>query len=792
MKVSFEHPPRLLFPTLACASILIGLATLLAPAPVQALAPVRATEQQQATGAVAVLVVDADSDEIVHLSVAHVMGDTRANVSGGEGRFRIANLPPGSYQIHVAGVNYTERIETVEVRAGETTRLTVALQFRSYAGPKIVIQATRPDLLPDSQLTEDLILGENPRDVGEVLRQLPGVDSVRRGPVGFDPVVRGLRETEVGVYLDGSRIFPGGAARMDSALSHFDPGAVQSVEVVGGPYALTWGAGNLSAIRAKTQEVPPQRSGYAHGDLRFGFDSNMDALETVGTASGRANAFSYWGYGVYRQGDDYEDGNGDQVPADFLSREVRGKVGYQIDQSSHLTLASGYQQQRDIDYPGRLLDAEFFNSLHVMGAWAYRGREGTVRSASANLYYNDVDHGMNNDNKPTAQPMPGRTPPFPLGILLATGSRVTGGRGAAELDVGTVTSAEVGADFYLSNRDALRTIDRRDTGMRVASDHPWPNVDIDDYGLFGKVESALGAVNVAGTLRADIARASADESIVSDFFLANIDGALAADETNVSAAATASVPVGPAWMVSGGIGSAVRTADALERYSDRFPASKAQLSAEFVGNPQIKPERSNQADIWVDGRYPQASISLSAYYRRVDDYITVEPTDLPKKLPLSPDTVFRYVNGEATFWGFEYRVSYTPVTDLSLFLRGDYTRGTDDTLDEPAIGVSPARAGIGAHYTFGASDAYYGEAAVNIAGEQERVAAKRGEAPTDGYVTLDLRVGAQILPGLYLRLGILNVGNESYVNHLNAKNPFTGLQIPEPGRVLFVKASYSF
>jgi hypothetical protein len=30
------------------------------------------------------------------------------------------------------------------------------------------------------------------------------------------------------------------------------------------------------------------------------------------------------------------------------------------------------------------------------------------------------------------------------------------------------------------------------------------------------------------------------------------------------------------------------------------------------------------------------------------------------------------------------------------------------------------------------------------------------------------------------------------VNHLNAKNPFTGAQIPEPGQVWFGRLSYAF
>ena len=43
-----------------------------------------------------------------------------------------------------------------------------------------------------------------------------------------------------------------------------------------------------------------------------------------------------------------------------------------------------------------------------------------------------------------------------------------------------------------------------------------------------------------------------------------------------------------------------------------------------------------------------------------------------------------------------------------------------------------------------------------------------------------------------LLVGVSNLTDEAYVNHLNAKNPFTGTPIPEPGRVFFANLSLTF
>jgi outer membrane receptor protein involved in Fe transport len=74
----------------------------------------------------------------------------------------------------------------------------------------------------------------------------------------------------------------------------------------------------------------------------------------------------------------------------------------------------------------------------------------------------------------------------------------------------------------------------------------------------------------------------------------------------------------------------------------------------------------------------------------------------------------------------------------------------------------------------------------------DRVALARGEGATDGYVTGDLRFGWQATEQVLVRLGVENVGDKFYVDHLNARNPFNGIQVPEAGRVFYGKVSLAF
>ncbi|MFB6273533.1 MAG: carboxypeptidase regulatory-like domain-containing protein, partial [Salinibacter sp.] len=329
-------------------------------------------------------------------------GSPRGTSTGPQGRFTVEGLAPDRYTVRARFVGFAARSREVEVPAGETVRVQFALSPRTVGLDAVEVTASPTATEVAEQIQKARIQEANPRNGGELLRTMPGLSAVRRGPVGLDPVVRGLRAKQVGVYVDGMRTFPAGPARMDSPLSHTGPSTIQSIEVAKGPYALTWGGGQLSAIRVETNSlfnVP--RGEPLSGQLQTGYDSNVASYDVTGTASGRSGAFAYRVDGAYRQGNDYETGNGTSVPANFLNREFRAKVGYELDDNQRLTAGGGYQQQDDVDYPGRLLNAQFFKTGRARLGYEYASGDGLVRSVKAKAYGYQTLHTMNNEGKVT-------------------------------------------------------------------------------------------------------------------------------------------------------------------------------------------------------------------------------------------------------------------------------------------------------------------------------------------------------------------------------------------------------
>lgn len=767
----------------------------------------------QAQGTVTGEVTAADSGQPIPSATVLVQGTELGVLTNASGRFTLQGVPAGSQVIEARSLGYRAVTQTVDVTAGGTANVSLTLAVRPLEVGGIQVQVLRPDLAPQAELTDRQVREANPKDSGELLRALTGVDAVRRGPLGLDPVVRGLRETEVGTYLDGTRQFPAGPARMDSPLTHLDPSAVQNIEVVKGPYALTWGAGNLSAIRVETAPLPSPGDTRPRMSASTGYDSNIDASEASGMAAGRSGPVSFWAHGAWRDGSNYEPGGGGDIliPGAFHSYEGRGKVGFDVGDNSLFSFTGGYQDQGPIDYPGRLLTARYFYASNFEAQFETNRTEGTLRNAEFSVYRNKVQHQMDNGGKPTRMFMASRTPPFGIDVLLNSKIQVWGGRAAADLVSGPWTT-RIGADFYDVKRFTERWISRLTeepvgmgppVGTVLFDDVLWPHADIADIGAFARVGRTLDSgIRLAGTLRLD--QVSADAKDVSaDFldYLSRVTGstAIKSTETNVSGALTAGLGLSTHWDLSLGLGSAVRTADASERYSDHLPSTKAQTSAEFMGDPSLKPERSTQGDIWLEGSWQRAALQVNLFARKVSDYITVALTDEAKHLPLPifPPTVYRYVNGDATFWGGEVSLNLALSEVLTGTVGGSYLWGRETSypttdgpsVEEPAYGVAPPKGTLGLRYE-DVGGRYFLEGTGTFVAKQTRVAATRGEERTPGYGTLDLLAGVAPLQGINLRVGVQNVFNKFYVNHLNSKNPYTGDPIPEPGRVMYMELSY--
>ncbi|MCB1054300.1 MAG: TonB-dependent receptor [Acidobacteria bacterium] len=761
----------------------LSSAVVLAVAPAALGAPPTASAEVSAHELV-VEVADAQGRPVAGARVSvrepdgHVVASATSDATG-----RVTLDSNGSgVELRVERTGFLEATRRLETDTGE---IRVTLDLAPVEG-RVVVRAALPELAQETSLDAADLADRASRDVAQALRSAPGLDAVRRGPVNLDPVVRGLAETQVAAFVDGTVTLAAGPARMDSGLSHVAPHGVSEVQVVKGPYALSWGSGALSAIDVQLTEP-----GFASAGTRWTGKVSTDGRNNGGGedafASVAGSGERVYGQllGEHRAGDDYDSGDGTRVPGDYESLDLHWSLGFKASDSWTVEGSGGYQAQDDIDYPGQILDATYFRTRSVQLRSVFRPSRG-ADEVFAQVYSNRKDHRMNNDEKPTAQPMAGRIPPFGIRVDLPTESNTAGGRLYAVFDRGDWTW-RTGGDAYRARQNAIRRIYRRDTDQLVFEDRIWPDAELTSAGVYGQGVWRHDRWQVGGTLRLDNAESQAGE--VSDFFRSATGvppGGLSRDDDTWSAAVSTTVRVGDGWLLHAGVGRAVRTPTILERYSDRIPSSRFQVSAEFVGNPSLDPETSLEWDLGAQGSSGRTSVSLDLFYRSLGDNVTVLPDpSLPRRLPLSPPLAYRYVNGDgAIYYGGEFRLSQEVGRRFSWWTNAEYTHGEDRTFDEPAFGVPPLAVDAGIRVA-APRGRWWTSLAARWVADQDRVATARLELPTEGYTTFDLRGAVEINPRVTVRGGVENLTDEEYTTHLNARNPFTGARIPEPGRRIY-------
>ena len=761
------------------------------------------------------------------------------------GAFEIPDVAAGKYVLAAMLLGFSTHEQPIAVGSGGADAA-ITLDVGAFS-QQVTVSALMPEVATELVITADEIERRVAQDLAQSLRDHAGVTALRRGAINLDPSVRGLYAEQIGVFVDGTRTFAAGPARMDSGLSHVSPHALQSLHVVRGPYALTWGAGTLSAIRADT--FKPAFSGGAFeigGRAGYNYGSNGGANDAIASLHGSSDRVRFTFQHNARTGNDYTDGDGAAVQGDYESFDTRWSLGGRMHDRTLLEYTGGYQKQNDIDYPGRILDATLFETQSHALDFSHVRPSGLVSEIAGQVYLNAKSHVMNNDNKPTAVRNPQRTPPFPIDVYLPASSDTLGGRFHAALETGPL-SYKLGFDAYRLRQNATQTITDRDSGQIHQDMHPvWPDAEMTNIGGYAQVVYDRGRNSFGGTVRIDREQARVGgvtpffaDNAVPDYGLHAVHGhfhprtpmhdghpaghdmsghgaggdmtpdaghgashgatmLLAGDQfaqnnTNVSAAASASLRVTDTWRVTLGVGRAVRSPSALERYADRFPAVKFQTAAEFMGNPLLVPEKSLEVNAGTTLRVARATLEGDVFWRSIDDYITVAlDPNLTRRLPLSPAQVFRYVQADsARFIGLDLRAESAAGPWLSLRGGWSFLRAGDLLFDEPLFGIPPfeQRYAVDIH---NASRTRWVELQITSTAGQQRVAATRFELPTDGWTTIDLTAGGQLVDGVTLRIGVRNLTDEFYINHLNSLNPFSGQRIAETGRSGYVGLEFAF
>src|SRR5262249_54409142 len=117
-----------------------------------------------------------------------------------------------------------------------------------------------------------------------------------------------------------------------------------------------------------------------------------------------------------------------------------------------------------------------------------------------------------------------------------------------------------------------------------------------------------------------------------------------------------------------------------------------------LGDPDLEPERSFEADAGIRVRRPHARLDLTGFANRIDRYIY--PTSIGETRVVGADTlaVYEYTQADARLAGGEMWAEIEAAASVTLRARADYVSGQNLTLDQPLSQVPPLRTALQVEY----------------------------------------------------------------------------------------------
>lgn len=633
------------------------------------------------------------------------------------------------------------------------------------AGPITVVGIREGS--PNSNTTE---LNSNDRlqyDGGMFLDKITGFGSIKKSAAyGNDPVLRGFKNEQLNILLNGSECSIAACPnRMDPPTSHIPMHQIENIEVIKGPYGLRFGnsfGGSINFIPIDEFSIDYQN--IVNGTLRTNYESNGNITKNnANLVYGNDKAFIGL-YASFYQGGDYKSGNDSTVNAKFQKSGVGVNGGFKFG-SNTIKAKGSFDKGTDADFPTLTMDLRndettMFDIEHKLTT------EGeTFKSLQTNLYYTYVDHLMNNFLRPASATSRAESP---------VNTKNFGGRTEALFNFAT-THLYAGFDYKYENADGSRIREMVTTG-KVFYDNIFQNSSIQKIASFAQLNYHDQIFNIVGAIRVEHNHANAANP--DSLFMITKNALDIEDQINLSLSLGVNYFIDNNFNLGLWVGQSERSGSLSERYINYFPIG---LDAyEIVGNPNINKERNFQVDFQAGYNSDLFDVKVNLFANSINNYISaVKESTLKPRMPTSPG-VRRIANlGSATKYGFEFALSTELIYKIHTNLNLAYTYA-ELSDGEPMPEIMPLEIALNFYRKF-MDNKLKTEIEIKYSGEQDRVSLQFGEIPTPDFYLINANIAYQLFKNMSLELGVNNLLNEPYYEHLNRLISGTKTRMYSPG-----------
>ena len=638
-----------------------------------------------------------------------------------------------------------------------------------------------------------------PKNSGQLFEDINGFSLIKRGNYAVDPNFRASQYEQLNIQYDGgTKAYHACPNRMDPITTLVNPEEVTRIEIIKGPFSVRYGT-NFGGVINMVTQTGTLADKKIQGSISSGYESNGNSSVNMINLMSRINKFYIAGNLSYRDYENYEDGNQNEIPSSFRNTGYGLKFGYDFNEKNSLQASFRQNFGRDVLHAGLPMDTDKDDS--TIGSLDYKltSNNNYFKGLHAKIYYSFVDHIMSNYRRPS----------FINSEAIALVDATTfGGKLESEWNLGTNWKLFGGTDFVSLSREGNRNrlVKRNMMGVLLPTplafeDKIWQDSYTNTLGTF--LEARYFITEKASlTLGSRLDFVSSNAEDLDSTFAALYPNLEKRNETNYSGNISFKqyLPNHKTVEISFGRGS--RSASIEERFIAFFNIGRDPY--EYVGNPNLKAEVNNQFEISFNGKkffegktINQINYGIATYYSIYENYIlgVVDETLIRKYNPTTPPIhpkVFRNIDnamktGFETYLDVKLYNHFNFLTELAYV----YTENKDFNENLPLTPPLQTRFKLGYE-----TEKFWASVQYNLTARQPKISQSFDEIATPGYEVMDIKAGFSPLKNLSIGGAILNVFDQFYNNHLtfafNNQPDFGRTPITEPGRNFTLFVNYKF
>ena len=580
-------------------------------------------------------------------------------------------------------------------------------------------------------------------DGAAYLQSIVGFNQIKNGGANGDVTFRGMFGSRIKILTDGTENLGACPSRMDNPASYVSPESYDKITVVKGPqtvqYAHTGSAATVIFEREPEQltSAKPYRGQASVMLGSYGrLDQNVEAAVGDETKYARLNANR-------SIADSYQDGAGNTVPSDWEKWNADLALGWTPNEDTWVELKGGKSDGEAV-YAGRPMDGSKFAreslGLHV----EKKNISEVIKKVEAQVDYSYNDHVMDNFSLRKFNPADGMSMPMASNVARRT------------LNARVAMTQDWGKLQLISGIDSQKNEHTKRSGSLMS---PYQNkarvgdMDFESYGAFGELSYAFNdqhkLVTGARVDQAKIDNLATDterkETLPSGFV--RIESELAEHVKTYA-----------------GLGYVERVPDYWELFSTKYHQSTGTTFAD------LENEKTAQFDAGY--QYEQGAFKswASVYAGLIQDYILVKYVETKNPKNQKEELKAYTRNVDATIAGAEAGVAYQLTDQIQADISAMYAWG-ENTTDHTALPqIAPLEGRFNLRYV---QEKYNLGLLWRVVAAQDRTSYREGNIigydleDSKGFGTLSLNGTYNIQKDLDLSVGIDNVLNKNYAEHLN-------------------------